>query len=149
MSTTRPKLNMVDDPVARRPAQAPPTSSEAPAPPKRVGSAPAPATAAAAAVDSPDVAATTPPTPVQAPSRPAQRLEPEGFGQEPKKAVFGRVPRSLSRRLERAVLELREHSDDLTQEQVLAALLDKYVDPTDPESLTALTEIVNDYRSRL
>ncbi len=45
------------------------------------------------------------------------------YGQEQKKAVFGRVPRSLSRRLERTVVELRDEFEDLTQEQVLAALL--------------------------
>lgn len=37
--------------------------------------------------------------------------------------AFGRVPRSLHGRLERAVVELRDEFEDLTQEQGLAALL--------------------------
>lgn len=71
------------------------------------------------------------------------------YGQEQKKAVFGRVPRSLSRRLERAVVELRDEFEDLTQEQVLAALLHAHVDPTDQAALARLTDTVRRYRGEL
>jgi DNA-binding phage protein len=63
--------------------------------------------------------------------------------------VFGRVPRSLSRRLERAVFELRDEFEDLTQEQVLAALLHEHVDASDPAVLADLTETVRRYRREL
>ena len=62
---------------------------------------------------------------------PAPTLEPPGYRDEQKRAVFGRVPRSLSRRLERAVVELREDIEDLTQEQLLAALLHQHVERFD------------------
>ena len=146
MSPTRPKLNIVDDPVTRggheRPVS-PPSAS-----PRRSASSSTPATVAAAAETAPLV----PQTPAQDTER-AQASENssqrERYSEEPKKAVFGRVPRSLSRRLERAVVELREDTDDLTQEQLLAALLYKYVDPADGENLSALAATVNEYRSRL
>lgn len=78
-----------------------------------------------------------------------KRVAPSSYGQEERKAVFGRVPRSLSRRLERAVVELREEMDDLTQEQLLAALLDRYVDPSKPEVLAELAATIREYRGRL
>ena len=62
--------------------------------------------------------------------------------------MFGRVPRSLSRRLERAVVELRDEFEDLTQEQVLAALLDEHVDAADP-GLWSSTDTVRRYRRKL
>jgi hypothetical protein len=61
--------------------------------------------------------------------------------------VFGRVPRSLSRRLERAVVELRDEFEDLTQEQVLAALLHEHA--ADPAALAHLTDTVRRYRREL
>ena len=63
--------------------------------------------------------------------------------------MFGRVPRSLSRRLERAVVELRDEFEDLTQEQVLAALLHEHVDAADPAALARLTDTVRRYRRKL
>ena len=63
--------------------------------------------------------------------------------------MFGRVPRSLSRRLERAVFELRDEFEDLTQEQVLAALLHEHVDAGDPAVLADLTGTVRRYRREL
>ena len=63
--------------------------------------------------------------------------------------MFGRVPRSLSRRLERAVVELRDEFEDLTQEQVLAALLHEHVDAADPAALAHLTDTVRRYRREL
>ena len=74
---------------------------------------------------------------------------PRGYGGEEKRAVFGRVPRSLTRRLERAVVELREEIEDLTQEQVLAALLHEHVEPSEPDRLNELAEKVRAYRARL
>ena len=71
------------------------------------------------------------------------------YSDEPRKAVFGRLPRTLTRRLERALVELREDADDLTQEQVLAALLLRYVDPADPERMHALAHTVAAYRQKL
>jgi hypothetical protein len=59
------------------------------------------------------------------------------------------VPRSLHRRLERAVVELREETEDLTQEQVLAALLHQHVDPSSPELLSELSDTVRGYREQL
>lgn len=81
-------------------------------------------------------------------SKPASGSQP-AYGQEEKRAVFGRVPRSLSRRLERAVVELRDEFEDLTQEQVLAALLHAHVDPMDHAALARLTDTVRRYRSEL
>jgi hypothetical protein len=79
---------------------------------------------------------------------PPAELAPRYAGEE-KRAVFGRVPRSLNRRLERVVVELRDEFEDLTQEQVLAALLHEYVDPADPAGLARLTETVRRYRREL
>jgi hypothetical protein len=71
------------------------------------------------------------------------------YAGEEKRAVFGRVPRSLNRRLERAVVELRDEFEDLTQEQVLAALLHENVDPADPALLAELAESVRRSRREL
>lgn len=86
--------------------------------------------------------------PVAEPVAPAAAAA-QGFRGEQKRAVFGRVPRSLSRRLERAVVELREEMEDLTQEQLLAALLSRHVNPAEPASLAALAETVRAYRDQL
>jgi hypothetical protein len=140
----RPRLNIVDDPVtgntqtALRPA---PAGSERRAR-RQATPPPAPARAehAAPAPDDEPAPDLTPPQPASPPAR---------YRDEQKRAVFGRVPRSLSRRLERAVVELREEMEDLTQEQVLAALLERYVEPGDPEQLGELATTVRDYRQRL
>jgi len=139
----RPRLNIVDDPVtgstqtALRPA---PAGSERR--PRRQATA-SPAPAPAEPDDLPARESATDLTPPQPASPPAR------YRDEQKRAVFGRVPRSLSRRLERAVVELREEMEDLTQEQVLAALLERYVEPGDPEQLGELATTVRDYRQRL
>jgi hypothetical protein len=126
----RPKLEIVDDPVARADGLAP-ARRQSPA-----------ATTAQTMVDEPPNPA---PTTSEQPAAPA----PRGYSGEEKRAVFGRVPRSLTRRLERAVVELREEIEDLTQEQVLAALLHEHVEPSEPDRLTALAETVRAYRARL
>jgi hypothetical protein len=134
MMPDRPRLDVVDDPVtgstekALRPAVA---GSERRSPHQAT---PPPARNDESATDQ------TPPQPMSTPA---------GYRNEQKRAVFGRVPRSLSRRLERAVVELREEMEDLTQEQVLAALLDRYVEPRSPEELDELATTVRDYRQRL
>lgn len=127
----RPKLEIVDDPVAR---------ANGPASARRQSPA---ATKAQTMVDEPPNPAPT--TSEQPPPAPAPRR----YGGEEKRAVFGRVPRSLTRRLERAVVELREEIEDLTQEQVLAALLHEHVEPSEPDRLNELAETVRVYRARL
>jgi hypothetical protein len=133
--SNRPTLTMVDDPVAR------------------TDPTPAPAAAAEPRDDrltaNPDSRPTAAARERPAAEPPAAARDVPRYSDEPKKAVFGRVPRSLTRRLERALVELREHSEDLTQEQLLAALLHKHVDPSNPDSLTELTRTVEDYRKQL
>ena len=90
-----------------------------------------------------------PPNPAPTTSEQPPAPAPRGYGGEEKRAVFGRVPRSLTRRLERAVVELREEIEDLTQEQVLAALLHEHVEPSEPDRLNELAETVRAYRARL
>jgi len=129
----RPKLNIVDDPVRSVPVQAPAAT------PSKARRRRTSRTSSNAQAGPPPPAPAQPPTPAPA----------KLYGAEEKRAVFGRVPKSLSRRLERAVVELREDIEDLTQEQLLAALLDKHVDPSNPGQLEALTETVRVYRTRL
>jgi len=139
----RPRLNVVDDPVtgsaetALRPAPAPSERR----PRRQATPAPAPAP------PEPDDPLTQEPAADEAPPQPTS--PPARYRDEQKRAMFGRVPRSLSRRLERAVVELREDMEDLTQEQLLAALLDRYVEPGSPERLGELATTVRDYRQRL
>ncbi len=125
----RIKLEVVDDPVSGPALSAPPET--------KVISAPANGDPSTLSSRSSDVSGT-----------PASGSQPT-YGQEEKKAVFGRVPRSLSRRLERAVVELRDEFEDLTQEQVLAALLHAHVDPKDHAALARLADTVRCYRSEL
>jgi hypothetical protein len=145
----RTRLEIVDDPVVR--------ASSAPSParrqPRRRSSPsdtpmlPVEAQETQPQADSKQPAPKTAP-PVAEPV-PPPAAAPQSFRREEKRAVFGRVPRSLSRRLERAVVELREDMEDLTQEQVLAALLSRHVNPAEPDSLAALTETVHAYRDQL
>jgi hypothetical protein len=132
----RPRLEIVDDPVMRADAPAPP------APPGQPQAGPAPNSTEPS--QTLKVSSRQP----QAPE-PAPALAPHSFRTEEKRAVFGRIPRSLRRRLERVVVELREDMDDLTQEQVLAALLYQYVDPADPERIRELADTVRAYLGRL
>ena len=147
----RPKLEIVDDPVTglnRTPS--------APAPPPAPPATPEDPAHADRADDQPQPQDTRPPRRPprrRAPSAPVaapRAADPvRSYGQEEKRAVFGRVPRSLSRRLERAVVELRDEFEDLTQEQVLAALLHEHVDAADPAALARLTDTVRRYRHKL
>ncbi len=52
-------------------------------------------------------------------------------------AVFGRVPATLARRLEGVVFELRAERK-VSQQDVLAALLLRYIDPHDERSLAEI-----------
>jgi hypothetical protein len=147
----RPKLEIVDDPVTGL-NRTSPSATAPPAPP----APPEDAAHADPADEEPqrqDSRPTGRPSRRSTPSDPAEvprAAEPvRSYGQEEKRAVFGRVPRSLSRRLERAVFELRDEFEDLTQEQVLAALLHEHVDAADPAALARLTDTVRRYRREL
>jgi hypothetical protein len=148
----RPKLEIVDDPVTGLNR----TSPSATAPPTAPPATPKEAAHADPADEQPEPQETRPtgrPRRTSTPSDPAEvprAAEPvRSYGQEEKRAVFGRVPRSLSRRLERAVFELRDEVEDLTQEQMLAALLYEHVDASDPAVLADLTDTVRRYRREL
>jgi hypothetical protein len=153
----RPKLEIVDDPVTGRAGTtAPPAAAAAPASPDEAASADAANADGDDSQHEPQTPAARPPArrPQRAtaadPDEPVRTAQPvRSYGQEEKRAVFGRVPRSLSRRLERAVFELRDEFEDLTQEQVLAALLHEHVDASDPAVLADLTETVRRYRREL
>jgi hypothetical protein len=148
----RPKLEIVDDPVTGRAAGTPPrTPPAAPALPDDAASADAANTDGG---DSQHEEARPPGrrprrAAASVPAEPARAAAVRSYGREQRRAVFGRVPRSLSRRLERAVFELRDEFEDLTQEQVLAALLYEHVDAGDPGVLAELTETVRRYRREL
>lgn len=68
------------------------------------------------------------------------------MGDEVLQGVFGRVPRSLARRLEGAVYELRGADASVRQQQVLAALLWRYVDPKDGAALEQLAGLIAEYQ---
>ena len=150
----RPKLAIVDDPVtglARTPSPSAPPDVAASADPGDSQHEPQPEPGPepepeGAPSPGPRSRSGTRPDPAE----PVRVVDPvRSYGQEEKRAVFGRVPRSLSRRLERAVVELRDEFEDLTQEQVLAALLHEHVDAADPAALARLTDTVRRYRREL
>jgi len=128
----RIKLEVVDDPIPGPALSAPPQT----------------VAISAAANNDPSTLSSQPSRSRDVAGTPASDSQP-AYGQEEKKVVFGRVPRSLSRRLERAVVELRDEFEDLTQEQVLAALLHAHVDPKDHAALARLADTVRRYRSEL
>ena len=147
----RPKLEIVDDPVTGLNR-----TRSAPTPPTGPPATPEDAAHGDPADDQPQPQAARPPrrpsrrgTPNDPAAAPPAAEPVRSYGQEEKRAVFGRVPRSLSRRLERAVVELRDEFEDLTQEQVLAALLHEHVDAADPAALAHLTDTVRRYRREL
>jgi len=73
------------------------------------------------------------------------RADSVSLAQERVKAVFARVPASLARRLEGAVFELRASRPKLTQQDVLAALLWRYVAHDAAAKLDELAAVVADY----
>lgn len=114
----RPKLLILDDPLRTTPA----SSEKAP-----------------------------PPQPAKPPSGrpkrvPAKANNQPTLGEEALQAVFGRVPKSLARRLEGAVYELRGIDSSVRQQQVLAALLWRHVDPADEASLKKLAALIDQYK---
>jgi len=112
----RPKLLILDDPLRTTPA------SPEKAPPAKASAAPRPKRA------------------------PAKTNRTPALDREPLQAIFGRVPKSLARRLEGAVYELRGGDSSVRQQQVLAALLWRHVDPADETSLKELAVLVDEYR---
>lgn len=114
----RPTLQILDDPLRTTPAVA-----------REKASPPAPAK-----------------PPLRQPKRPRAHAQPTALGQEQLQAVFGRVPKSLARRLEGAVYELRGNDSSVRQQQVLAALLWRHVDPGDQTSLKELATLVEEYK---
>jgi hypothetical protein len=137
-SLPTPKLVDLDDPLAprREPARsATPTSQPAPA-------APAPAQASA------------PAKPARRPARRARESAESApqasssLADEPLVAVFARMPESLSDRLAEGVRELnvgRPRRSRISQQEVLGALVEKYVTPG---ASKALAELVDAYRAR-
>jgi hypothetical protein len=141
-SLPTPKLVDLDDPLAprREPARsAPPTSQPAP-------TAPAPAQA-------PRSSAPTRPAARRPARRPRENAESaprtsSSLADEPLVAVFARMPESLSDRLADGVRELnvgRPRRSRISQQEVLGALVEKYVTPGDSK---ALAELVDAYRAR-
>lgn len=66
---------------------------------------------------------------------------------KPLQGVFGRVPPELARRLEGMVFELKAERARVSQQEVLAALLWRYVDHTAPASVRALHELLDEYEA--
>jgi hypothetical protein len=130
-SLPTPKLVDLDDPLAprREPARsAAPTSQPAPA-------APAPASA--------------PAKPARRPARrPRENAESaprasSSLADEPLVAVFARMPESLSDRLADGVRELnvgRPRRSRISQQEVVGALVEKYVTPGDSKALAELVD---------
>ena len=129
---TPPKLVDLDDPLAPRPAPAPAPAASSPTPRTR------------AAARAPRKPRSTPPaTPPSTPS------PPRTLADEPLVAVFARLPESLSDRLAdgvRALNEGRPRRGRVSQQDLLGALVDRYVTPKDTRELGAL---VDDYRQRV
>ena len=112
----RPKLEIVDDPVTglNRTRSAPAQPPAPPATPEDAAHANPPDDESRPQETRPTgrrPRRRTPSDPAEAP-RAAEPVR--SYGQEDKRAVFGRVPRSLSRRLARTVVELRDEFEDLT-----------------------------------
>jgi hypothetical protein len=134
-----PKVVDLDDPLAPRRALAPapqepdpsPAPGEPPVSPKRQRPRRPPARADRA-----------PAPPLPAPSLADEQLV----------AVFARMPESLSDRLAEGVRALnagRPRRGRVTQQDLLGALVERYVTPDVPEPLGELVELVDGYRQRI
>jgi hypothetical protein len=66
---------------------------------------------------------------------------------KPLQGVFGRVPPELARRLEGMVFELKAERARVSQQDVLAALLWRYVDHTDPATVQAIHALLDEYEA--
>lgn len=127
---TPPKLVDLDDPLAPRPAPAPAAST--------------PSTRKRPAARAPRKPPSAPPAASPSAPSPARTL-----AEEPLLAVFARLPESLSDRLAdgvRALNEGRPRRGRVSQQDLLGALVDRYVTPADTRELAAL---VDDYRQRI
>lgn len=136
----RPKIAVVDDPLDGAPAPANANRTR----PK--ADAPSPAEQAA-----PAVADREPPKQGTQPERRSRsalrrpRSQPAlDLRDEPLVAVFGRVPATLARRLEGVVFELRAERK-VSQQDILAALLLRHIDPGDERSLAEVRAALEAY----
>lgn len=98
-----------------------------------------------------------------APARTPPQREPEGEAdgvaerqsrlrggratRKPLQGIFGRVPPELARRLEGMVFELKAERAQVSQQDILAALLWRHVDHTDPTSIRAIHELLDRYEA--
>lgn len=126
-----PKISVVDDPLEGRTRRRPPKrsapASEAEPPPEQ----------APASRDSEES------HPEESEGRRSPRDGPDLRG-DALVAVFGRVPTTLARRLEGVVFELKADRK-VSQQDVLAALLLRYVDPRDERSLAEVRAALDAY----
>ena len=123
----RPRLKMVDDPLA--PARQPPAEE---------------------ATESPELrrpARDDAESPEPRPAGEEQRQSARSPARKPLQGIFGRVPPELARRLEGMVFELKADRARVSQQDVLAALLWRYIDHTDPESVRAMHELLDAYEA--
>lgn len=65
----------------------------------------------------------------------------------PLQGIFGRVPPEFARRLEGMVFELKAERARVAQQDILAALLWRYVDHTEPASVRAVHELLDEYEA--
>ena len=123
----RPKITVIDDPLAAgagsAPGRARRAAPRAPAAKKPEASANGSAAAKAEPRDKPASA---------------------DLSAEPLTAVFGRVPASLARRLEGMVFQLRGERK-VSQQDVLAALLLRFVDHADERSVAEIHRLLDGY----
>jgi hypothetical protein len=131
----RPKIAVVDDPLEAA------SGSEGPQRKRRP-----PKSSSLEATDQPAAISPSAESPEEQPpsDRPRARSERRGrprpaldLQDEALVAVFGRVPATLARRLEGVVFELRAERK-VSQQDVLAALLLRYIDPHDERSLAEI-----------
>lgn len=137
----RPKITVVDDPLDGVPASA---NANRPRP---EADAPVPAEQAPPATRDPDPpkrGETQPARPSSSAQRRARSQPAPDLRAEALVAVFGRVPATLARRLEGVVFELRAERK-VSQQDVLAALLLRYVDPRDERSLSEVRAALETY----
>lgn len=60
-------------------------------------------------------------------------------------ALYVRIPISAGDKLDRAVFELRDHK--VTKQDIVAALIERYVDASTPPGQTALRELLDSYQA--
>lgn len=125
----RPKIAVVDDPLAAGTGMPPSGRAE-----PRASGEPTPSRSNGRAI------AERAPRPQSTPER---STAPDLAG-ESLVGVFGRVPASLARRLEGMVFQLRAERK-VSQQDVLAALLLRYVDHSDERSVAEMHRLLDAY----